>query len=261
MRIHHLNCGTLRPISSATMVCHVLLIESDRGLTLVDTGFGRADIADPARRLGSITRVIRPAFDHAETALAQIEALGFQRDDVTDIVATHLDCDHSGGIEDFPKARLHASARELATATAKRGPSESIRYRPWRRDEPGNPIQSYAAFPDSWFGFRSAAIDGFEDQLTYIALPGHTEGHMGVAVRDGDGWLLHAGDAFYHRNAAAGRRVPGMMAVSQFATAMQPRQARTTRRRIADLATHAGEQVRIICAHDAQQLADCRPGA
>ncbi len=32
-----------------------------------------------------------------------------------------------------------------------------------------------------------------------VPLFGHTLGHCGVAVRQGDRWLLHAGDAYYLR--------------------------------------------------------------
>ena len=58
MRIHHLSCATFCP-PLATLVLphghlctHVLAIESDEGLVLVDTGIGSADVAEPRRRLG-----------------------------------------------------------------------------------------------------------------------------------------------------------------------------------------------------------------
>src|SRR5256885_17260693 len=68
MRIHHLNCGTLRPLGgrringsrlpflTARMVCHCLLIETDRSLVLVDSGFGLRDI----ERLSRLRSAIRP---------------------------------------------------------------------------------------------------------------------------------------------------------------------------------------------------------
>lgn len=37
MKVHHLNCGTMRPPGTPTLVCHVLLVETDNGLVLVDT--------------------------------------------------------------------------------------------------------------------------------------------------------------------------------------------------------------------------------
>ena len=68
IRVHHLNCGSLRPLGGrfidgepgahrlARLVCHCLLLETDSGLVLVDTGFGTRDVEDPAR-LGGFRRL------------------------------------------------------------------------------------------------------------------------------------------------------------------------------------------------------------
>jgi hypothetical protein len=53
MRIHHVSCGTMCPVGgrlvdgfsrglTAKLVCHCLLVETEQGLVLVDTGFPRA---------------------------------------------------------------------------------------------------------------------------------------------------------------------------------------------------------------------------
>ena len=58
MRIHHLNCGCMCPVGgrlwdgvsrgpTAQLVCHCLLVETDSGLVLVDTGFGLRDVEEP----------------------------------------------------------------------------------------------------------------------------------------------------------------------------------------------------------------------
>ena len=47
MKVHHLNCGSMTPPASPPLVCHVLLVETDGGLVLVDSGFGLDDIAEP----------------------------------------------------------------------------------------------------------------------------------------------------------------------------------------------------------------------
>ena len=61
MHVHHLNAGTMCPMSArlvngqgglfkrARLVCHVLLLETEDGLVLVDTGLGLGDIAKPER--------------------------------------------------------------------------------------------------------------------------------------------------------------------------------------------------------------------
>jgi len=40
------------------------------------------------------------------------------------------------------------------------------------------------------------ALPGARDDVLLIPLPGHSRGHCGVAVKTGEGWLLHCGDAY-----------------------------------------------------------------
>ena len=70
MRLHHLNCGSLRPLGgrlisgtgspfgTAPLVCHCLLVETDEGLVLVDTGFGMQDVAAPIESLSRRTLLL-----------------------------------------------------------------------------------------------------------------------------------------------------------------------------------------------------------
>src|SRR3954447_26425896 len=108
MRVHHLNCATMCPpagrlmdpalslFSRGKMVCHCLLIETAKGLVLVDTGLGLGDLSDPSRRLGrAFVSLVKPSLDPEETARRQIERMGFKAADVRHIVLTHLDLDHA----------------------------------------------------------------------------------------------------------------------------------------------------------------------
>src|SRR2546429_4224699 len=59
---------------------------------------------------------------------------------------------------------------------------------------------------EPWFGFRAVRdLPGLPPEILVIPLPGHTRGHIGVAVDTGAGWLLHAGDAFYEIGRASCR--------------------------------------------------------
>jgi hypothetical protein len=51
MKVHHLNCGTMYPLGSGVLVCHVLLVETDNGLVMIDSGFGTKDCDDPGQRV------------------------------------------------------------------------------------------------------------------------------------------------------------------------------------------------------------------
>ena len=77
MRIHHLNCATMRPPLAPQMVAHVLLLERPDGLVLVDTGLGTTDVERRHRRLGrGFMAAVRPVLDNRETAVEQVRALG-----------------------------------------------------------------------------------------------------------------------------------------------------------------------------------------
>jgi glyoxylase-like metal-dependent hydrolase (beta-lactamase superfamily II) len=81
MRIHHLNTGTMCPIGRrfvngtggifqrARMVCHCLLVETNDGLALVDTGIGLDDIAQPLRLGRKWVRQTAPRLDPSEMAV------------------------------------------------------------------------------------------------------------------------------------------------------------------------------------------------
>jgi glyoxylase-like metal-dependent hydrolase (beta-lactamase superfamily II) len=255
MRIHHLNCGTLR-LPGAPMVCHVLLLETDAGLVLVDSGFGLADIADPARRIGPFRHVIRPLLDPAETAIRQVERLGFDPRDVRHILLTHFDIDHIGGLSDFPWAQVHLSAAEALGALHHPSFAERQRYNPlqWAH-RPA--IVEQAPGGESWRGFAGVrALDTVAPGLLLVPLPGHTRGHAGYAIDSGTRWLLHAGDAFYFRGTLDGRSpVPWVARLQESLLAFDRGQVRDNHARLAALYRRGDPDLDIVCAHDPALLA------
>ncbi len=195
-RIHHLNCGTLQAPGGPRAGCHCLLIEDNNGLTLVDTGIGLLDVQQPEARIGqALIDLVGFQFDERETAIRQIEQLGFSANDVKHIVLTHGDPDHAGGLADFPNALVHISDEELANISA-----GSWRYLPiqfahqprWR---------AYAASNTTWFGLKARPLLDLNiaGEILLIELFGHTHGHCGVAIQQGYRWELHVGDAYYLR--------------------------------------------------------------
>jgi hypothetical protein len=59
----------------------MLLVETENGLVLIDSGFGRKDCGDPAQRVRPSRHLIRPVLNPAGAAVNQVERLGFRRDD------------------------------------------------------------------------------------------------------------------------------------------------------------------------------------
>jgi glyoxylase-like metal-dependent hydrolase (beta-lactamase superfamily II) len=50
---------------------------------------------------------LRSKFDLNETALYQVQRLGYKPEDVKHVVITHMHLDHAGGLADFPHADIH----------------------------------------------------------------------------------------------------------------------------------------------------------
>ncbi|HEY0084925.1 MAG TPA: MBL fold metallo-hydrolase [Allosphingosinicella sp.] len=269
MRIHHLNCGTDCPFGGALfdgrskgltghLVCHCLLIETDAGLVLVDTGYGLRDVAHPHRPPHPrITKTMRGMLNiklrEEETAIRQVERLGFSPADVRHIVLTHLDFDHAGGLEDFPNATIHLMDAEFSAATGPRnGFVPRNRYRPAQFNDVSN-WRRYTGQGESWFGFPAVrALEGLPPEILLVPLPGHTWGHAGVAVDTGEGWLLHAGDAYFYRGEMRGDKrkcTPGLRA---YQTMMEVDRAQrlANQERLRRLSVDKAGEIRILCAHD-----------
>ncbi|MDM4718732.1 MBL fold metallo-hydrolase [Micromonospora sp. WMMA1363] len=250
MKVHHLNCGTMR-ILTATLVCHVLLVETDNGLVLVDTGHGLDDIADPKRRIGPVRGVVRPVLDPDETAARHVERLGFRRDDVRHIVVTHFDADHIGGLSDFPHATVHATADEVLGARTPPTWRERSRFRPaqW---EHGPRIVEHGTTGEPWRGFAAAKpLDEIAPGIVLVPLPGHTRGHACVAVDAGDRWLFHAGDAFYHPGSIGGRGgVPLALRAMETLVAYDRKKVHENHARLAAVQASAEPDLTIFSAHD-----------
>jgi glyoxylase-like metal-dependent hydrolase (beta-lactamase superfamily II) len=235
---------------------------------LVDTGYGLRDVAHPHQAPHPrITRIMRTMLnirlDEAETAIRQIERLGFHAEDVRHIVLTHLDFDHAGGLEDFPHATVHLLQAEYDAATGPRsGFVPRNRYRPSQFDEVRN-WRGYGAQGDSWFGFDAVrGLEGLPPEILLVPLPGHTWGHAGVAIDRGDRWLLHAGDAYFYRGEmrrARRRCTPGLRAY-QMMMEVSREQRLANQARLRTLSIERSHRVSILCAHDAVEFERCVGG-
>lgn len=231
----------------AALPCRCLLLEHPQeGLVLVDTGFGLRDAAEPGRIAAAMRWSDRPTLSPDAAAITQLRRAGLEPRDVRHIVMTHLDFDHAGGLDDFPWATIHVSALEAAAARAQDGVKARQR---WRPAQLAAAMQEHATQGPGWFGF--ATLGGLPDGLLLVPLPGHSPGHCGVAIRHGNGWLLHAGDAvFMHGELEAAGHAPPLArayeAVMQSSAAQRHASADALR------ALHRAHpaDVAIICTHD-----------
>jgi glyoxylase-like metal-dependent hydrolase (beta-lactamase superfamily II) len=243
----------MRPLATPSgMVCHVLLVETGTGLVLVDSGLGLRDAAAPSQRFGPSRRFFRPVFDADEAAINQVRALGFRAEDVRDIVLTHFDVDHAGGIADFPWARVHIAAGETAAMAHPRTRIERMRYRSAQRAHHPLLVEHCPARGEPWRGFSAAQelVDVSPD-LVLISLPGHSRGHAAIAVNAGSRWVIHVGDAFYHHAQLEGvGRAPRPLTVFERLVAVDWRAVEDNHRRLAELWRAADPQLTLVNAHD-----------
>lgn len=255
VRVHHLNCGSFTPWRSAALVTHVLLCEMEHGLVLVDVGIGTDDIDSPKFRLGRSPRMAGARLALAETAAHQLDRLGFDSADVTDVVATHLDYDHIGGLSDFPHAKLHTTAVELAEA---RKPAHTrggdVRYRP-AHTAGIRAAQTYSNATTTVLGLDAMELDGIGG-IFLVPTPGHTLGHAAVALKHPQrGWLVHAGDSFMHHSSLSrDLRIPLTARMIRGVEMLMATDLRQVRENHIALRALAQSGVRVFCSHDTSQF-------
>jgi len=271
MRIHHLNCVSTCPLGGKLMdgrtesiirrghlACHCLLVETESGLVLVDTGLGLQDVRHPRERLSAFfLGLVAPDFREEMTAVRQVERLGFDPRDVKHIVMSHLDFDHAGGLDDFPDATVHLLDVERDYAFEQRTWMDRQRFRPQQWSTRARWIVYPANSGETWFGFdRVRPLEGVADSIAMIPLIGHTHGHCGVAVNRGDKWLLLAADAYFYyaeMDIVRPRCTPGLRFYQWMLE--KDRKARLwNQRRLRQLRRAHGNEVELFCSHDLREF-------
>lgn len=264
--VHHLNCATMCPVAGAAlgsarglargrMVAHCLLVETARdGLVLIDTGFGTRDVGGESRLSKAFRWLCGPTLSYDETALARVEALGYKASDVRHLVATHLDLDHAGGLPDFPGAKVHLHSREHAAAMARTTLKERERYlvSQWAH---GPRWEVYTEDGDTWRGLPAIArLRGLDADIGLLPMHGHSRGHSAVIVGAGDRWLVHAGDAYFHRHTVEGGPIPVGFHVFENATQIDGAARRASAAALRRLKqTYA--DIEMFSAHDPEEYA------
>jgi len=172
------------------------LIEHPEGLIVFDTG-ETARISEP----GYFTRWqpyfrfgLREWVAPEDEIGPQLRARGFEPDDVRWVVLSHFHTDHAGGIAHFPNSEIIATKADYDHARGFIGKARGFLPQHWPRWFAPRLIES----GDGSFGpFTGTTALTSAGDVHLIPTPGHTPGHMSLAIEDGETVIFLAADASY----------------------------------------------------------------
>lgn len=266
MEIHHLNCCPMKPFGkkfingtggwfeTAELVTHCLLLRTETGLVLVDTGLGRRDLKDPSRQGTVVNWMMNPQRSPDPTAYTKIQSLGYDPHRVEHIFVTHLDMDHAGGLADFPDATVHLLKDEYQAAQSP-PLMERMRYRKNLWDY-GPDWRDHSTDGRDWYGFPAVQpLPEEVPEILMIPLPGHSPGHSGIAIEQPDGWLLHCGDAYFdtrEMNTEDPSCTPGLRLQQKMISHDNADRLKTQKRLRSLKERH--DDVKLICSHSPEEF-------
>ena len=175
---------------------YAFAIEHPEGVIVVDTGENAgASLPGYFPRWHPVFRLaVREAVEPEQEIGPQLRKLGIEPRDVRQVVMTHLHTDHAGGLHHFPDTEILVARAEIANASGVAGRLRGYPNHRWptwfdptRVDLAPAP---YGPFP------QSLRLTEAGDVIL-VPLPGHSTGHLGVVVEEGDHTVLLAGDASY----------------------------------------------------------------
>ncbi len=111
---------------------------------------------------------------------------------------------------------------------------------------------SYRESGESWLGFDAVRnLQGLPDDILMVPLVGHSRGQTGIAISQGEGWLLHAGDAYfdYREVKQPKRRCTPIVEVFEFFNQDDKRQRVYNQGRLRELAA-TRRDVTLMSAHN-----------
>jgi glyoxylase-like metal-dependent hydrolase (beta-lactamase superfamily II) len=193
---------SLRGESWTAPIVAYLVEHPGAGPVLIDTGFHGSVAVSPRSNLGRAGAMLYRGIDMRpdQAVAAQLRARGIEPRDVGTVIMTHLHPDHASAIVDFPDSTFLLSDAEWEAA-ADGGFREGYAKSQFDHGFDYRLLDFDSEAANSFSGF-ARSLDVFGDgSVRVLFTPGHTLGHLSVALRTAKGEVLVAGDAiFTHRN-------------------------------------------------------------
>lgn len=175
------------------MEARALLLVSDTKKILIDTGNGTDFVKKYGEKIGSKFAEIYGVDKTGTSLINSLKTQGYNPEDITDVILTHLHFDHAGGatcahngeiVPTFPKAIYHVQKSNLENAT-----QPNIRERASYLAANFLPLQKQNVLK---------LVEGEQkDYFPNISLwvsNGHTQGHQVVIIEDQNQQLIYCGD-------------------------------------------------------------------
>ncbi len=173
MQAEHMVVGAQGPVE---IPLPTFLIEHDKGLIMVDTGFHPCVCEDPALLFGDRPETSMIESKPEESVEAQLKMLGYTPADITHVIVSHLHTDHAGGLFQFPNAEFFVGPGELDYG---KNPTAESAHLIMEQDFLTDEIRAF-----NWTTVDNERFDLFGDgAIELFHLPGHTPGQMAVLVR------------------------------------------------------------------------------
>jgi N-acyl homoserine lactone hydrolase len=193
------------------------VVEHDDGHIVIDTGMTHA-LADRVMASRQVRRMCDVRVEADDEIGPQMRARGLRPEDVRLVLPTHLHFDHAGGIGHFPNAevRVHRTEWETRTSLLERAAYSWDCQEAECWSESREPAL-YDLGPESYGPFDHCLPLTDQGDVVALPTPGHTKGHVAIAVRTSDLTLLFAGDhllrqSFYVADACRGKGTPNLYA-------------------------------------------------
>lgn len=187
-----------------TLPVSCYLIEHPKGRVLIDSGWSSRYVnAEPKRFFGALGKISMPIIKEGESVDCRLSEMGLKPSDIDWLFLSHLDFDHTSGIELlYGVKNVRAADEEIKDA---RG--NFIRY--VRSTWSAANLQPFY-YAQTGLGPVGKSYDVFGDgTVQLVNTPGHSHGHFSAVIRNGEKYAVLAGDAVYTQRSIAEHILPG----------------------------------------------------
>ena len=222
----------------------VFLIRHPQGDVIYEGGMQLEVAMDPHGYLGAIADVATLEMTPQQHVRAQVESLDVDPDAIRRVIVSHLHFDHTGAIGHFPNAEYFVHRREWQYAHAPDWFAAAV----YIRHDFDRPARWTFLDLDEIQAEHDLYGDG---TITIVYTPGHSHGHMSVAVRLEREPLILAGDAIDAQAHYDGEVLPGFFV-----------DASAVVRSVARLKSHQQRLggAKVIYGHDLEQWQTLKTG-